>query len=129
MMKQKSMCLLALVVFSLLVPSGRCALGLTVNYQYDDLYRLTRVEQSDGIVTEYQYDGAGNRVSRVIMVIIAGDINGDSIVTLADAVMTMQIVSGITPGPAIFQSAKVTGDDRVGLTEAIYILQKVSCLR
>ncbi|MCE5264289.1 MAG: hypothetical protein LLG97_12235 [Deltaproteobacteria bacterium] len=125
-MKRIIMYLLLLVVFSLLVPSGRGALGLTVNYRYDDLYRLTRVERSDGIVTEYQYDAAGNRMSRIIRVIVAGDLNGDSVVTVADAVMTMQILSGISPGQQVIPSAGIAGDDRIGLAEAIFILQTLA---
>ena len=129
MMMRKKVCLLTLIAVALLAAFGNQALGLTVNYQYDDLYRLTRVERSDGIVTEYQYDAAGNRLSRVIRVIVTGDLNGDTVVTVADAVMTMQVISGITPGQEIIRSARVAGDDSIGLTEAIYILQKAAGLR
>ena len=125
-MNRKSTWLLTLIVFSLLAPLGDHALGLTVNYRYDDLYRLTRVERSDGIVTEYQYDAAGNRMSRIIRVIVAGDLNGDSVVTVADAVMTMQILSGISPGQQVIPSAGIAGDDRIGLAEAIFILQTLA---
>lgn len=128
-MKRKSAWLLTLIVFAILAPFGNHALGLTVNYQYDNLYRLTRVERSDGIVTEYRYDGAGNRLSRAIRAIVTGDLNGDGVVTVADAVMTMQVISGITPGQEINQSARVVGDDSIGLTEAIYVLQKTAGLR
>lgn len=34
-----------------------------VQYTYDDLNRLTRVEHDDGSVLEYSYDGTGNRIS------------------------------------------------------------------
>jgi YD repeat-containing protein len=127
MMKRKRECLLILIVFSFLMPFGNQALGLTVNYQYDDLYRLTRVERSDGIVTEYQYDGAGNRLARVIKVIITGDLNGDSAVTLADVLMALQIISGITPRQTVSLNATVNG--KVGLPEVIYILEKTAGVR
>lgn len=126
MMMRKKVCLLTLIAVALLAAFGDHALGLTVNYQYDDLYRLTRVERSDGIVTEYQYDAAGNRLSRVIRVIVTGDLNGDSAVTVADAVMTMQILSGISPGQQVIPSAGIAGDDRIGLAEAIFILQTLA---
>ncbi len=38
----------------------------TYYYQYDDLHRLARVEQSDGSVTVYEYDDLGNRTSMAI---------------------------------------------------------------
>ena len=38
----------------------------TVNYIYDDLSRLTRVEYSDGYVIMYEYDEVGNRQQKKI---------------------------------------------------------------
>ena len=38
----------------------------TVQYQYDDLHRLTRVERSDGMVTVYEYDDLGNRTRMLV---------------------------------------------------------------
>ena len=37
-----------------------------VNYTYDELNRLTRVERDDGTIIEYQYDATGNRTSQII---------------------------------------------------------------
>jgi len=128
-MKRKYLCLFMLIVFFLLFPSERYAFGLTMNYQYDDLYRLTRVERSDGWVTEYQYDALGNRLSRTIKTIMTGDVNGDSAVTLADAIVILQIISGISFGQPIPQNAEVNSDGRIGLPEAIYILQKTAGFR
>jgi len=128
-MKRIRMCLSILVIFSLLLPLGNPAFGLMVNYQYDDLYRLTRVERSDGSVTEYQYDAVGNRLSRIINVIVKGDLNGDTFVTLADAIMTMQIVAGLAPNQPVVRSAEVNSDGKIGLPEVIYILQKTAGLR
>jgi len=122
-------CLLILVVFSFSQPSGNPAFGLTVNYRYDDLSRLTRVERSDGWVTEYQYDVVGNRTSRTIKAIMIGDVNGDSAITLADAIMALQVAAGVTPGQPPSQNADISGDGRIGLSEAIYIMQKAAGLR
>ena len=128
-MKQKSVCLFALLVFSLLMPFGPHAFGLTVNYQYDDLYRLTAVVRSDGSVTEYQYDAVGNRLSMITTALLKGDLNGDNSVNLADTIMSLQITSGITPNQPVFSSAEVSGDGKIGLPESIYILQKVAGVR
>jgi len=57
---------------------------------------------------------------------VAGDINDDGLVNLEDAIMAIQIVAGITPSQSVHHCADVNGDRRIGLAEAIYILQKVT---
>ena len=58
-----------------------------------------------------------------------GDLNADCIVDLKDAVIALQIQSVITPSGAINLSADINGDGRIGMAEAIYILQKMSGIR
>ncbi len=41
------------------------SLAGAIDYTYDDLNRLLRVEYDDGTVIEYVYDEVGNRVQRV----------------------------------------------------------------
>ncbi|NJL59315.1 MAG: hypothetical protein HC887_06390 [Desulfobacteraceae bacterium] len=49
---------------------------------------------------------------------------------LADAVLTLQILSGIHTGnQTISQDADVNGDGKIGIEELIYILQKTAGLR
>lgn len=61
-----------MVVFSLLVLVLSLFLGISathaaaVNYTYDNLYRLTKVDYGNGIVIEYTYDAAGNRASHKV---------------------------------------------------------------
>jgi hypothetical protein len=101
-------------------------------YTYDTFDRLTSATYKDGtgrITVTYQYDLMGNRLLKIVKPILTGDLNGDNAVTLADAVMTMQVISGITPNQSIVQSAEVGGDGRIGLPEAIYILQKAAEVR
>src|SRR3990172_5507827 len=38
----------------------------TINYIYDELNRLIRVEYGNGTVIEYIYDKAGNRVTEIL---------------------------------------------------------------
>jgi len=40
----------------------------TIQYQYDNLSRLTRVDYGDGTVIEYTYDAVGNRETHVVTV-------------------------------------------------------------
>jgi hypothetical protein len=64
-----------------------------------------------------------------------GDVNGDGAVTLADAIATLQILTGMTLPPGAIQAghnpawADVNNDGRIGLAAAIYILQWTAGLR
>ena len=59
-----------------------------------------------------------------------GDVNADGDVTLADAILVLQIISGMDVSHAsVMLMADVNGDGRIGLEEAIYILQKLAGLR
>ena len=63
-------------------------------------------------------------------VVTPGDLNGDDIVDLADAILALRIVSGVdVSGETINMGADVDGDDRIGLQEVLYILQEVAGLR
>jgi hypothetical protein len=58
-----------------------------------------------------------------------GDLNDDRKVTLADAIMATQVVSGMIQPGAIIIVADVDGDVKIGMAEVIYILQTVAGLR
>lgn len=40
----------------------------TIQYEYDNLNRLTRIDYGDGTIIEYTYDAVGNRTSHIIAV-------------------------------------------------------------
>jgi len=48
---------------------------------------------------------------------------------LTDAIMAVQVMAGITPSQNINKNTDVNGDGKIGLAEAIYILQKVAGMR
>ena len=58
-----------------------------------------------------------------------GDVNGDLHVDLADGILVLQVLSGLTPDPILYRSAEVNGDGMIGLDEAIHILQGISDVR
>jgi hypothetical protein len=64
---------------------------------------------------------------------LKGDLNSDTIVNLTDAIMAMQVLAGSQPlgirANYPISGADVNGDGRIGLEEAIYILQDLSDLR
>ena len=58
-----------------------------------------------------------------------GDIDGNLVVDLADAILALQVMAGNQPSATIFMEADVNNDNRIGLEEAIYIMQMVAGFR
>jgi len=58
---------------------------------------------------------------------LAGDVNGDGMVDLADAITALQILAGINP--LAYIRADVNNDGKIGIEETVYILQMVAGLR
>jgi hypothetical protein len=61
--------------------------------------------------------------------IIPGDINNDLLVDLTDAIMAVQIISGVASSQTIFKDADVNHDGQIGIEEVIFILQKAAGIR
>jgi len=55
-----------------------------------------------------------------------GDVKEDGTVDLLDAVLALQVSAGMTPPEEVNKDADVNGDESIGLSEVIYILQKVA---
>jgi YD repeat-containing protein len=106
----------------------------TITYQYDRLNRLTSVLYDDVTRISYTYDPAGNRkaLARTVEV-LKGKINEDELVNLADAILGLQLLSGLNPSGIRSDYAAsgtdVGGNKKIGLEEVIYILQKVGQVR
>lgn len=63
-----------------------------------------------------------------IQSIFPGDVNGDSVINLIDAILALQVLGGMKPDN-ITRAADINWDDKIGLAEVTYILQKVSGVR
>jgi len=61
--------------------------------------------------------------------VMLGDLNGDTSVDLADAVLASQVISGALPAQTVFTSCEVSGDSKIANEEVNYILQKACGLR
>ena len=57
---------------------------------------------------------------------VAGNVDNDTEIDLNDAILTLQIMSGITPHENITLSADINSDEKIGIQEAVYILNKIA---
>jgi hypothetical protein len=77
---------------------------------------------------EFEYVGFPNPADTYATTIwrINGDISSDGVVTLEDAIMTLQVSAGETPAAMVHLGAQGKENNRIGLEESIYIIQQVS---
>lgn len=74
------------------------------------------------------YWSAGREVHQPCTQTIKGDLNKDCTVNLKDAIAGLQVCAGLNP-LNIVSAADANGDNRIGLEDVIFILQKLSGLR
>lgn len=60
-----------------------------------------------------------------IRAFLRGDADSDGDVNLRDAILAIQAISGTNPG-IVYVAADVNGDNKIGMAEAIYIMQTVA---
>jgi M6 family metalloprotease-like protein len=88
---------------------------------------------TDATVQFFAQDLAGNmeETVRTATYLIAppGDVNFSGDVDLADAILSIQVLAGMTPAGAVCKEADVDGDWKIGMAEVIYIMQKVAGMR
>jgi len=60
------------------------------------------------------------------ILVARGDINGDQIVDLADAILALRIIVKDEMSSIVYKEADVDADGRLGLADAIYVLQDIS---
>ena len=58
-----------------------------------------------------------------------GDLNNDGSVGLADAILTMRVITECTSSSEVCVQAEVNGDDKIGTEEMILILQQCAEVR
>ena len=52
-----------------------------------------------------------------------GDVDHSGNITLADAILTLQIISNATPSVPVYVDSDINDDEHLGVEEVIYILQ------
>ena len=60
---------------------------------------------------------------------ILGDVNGDGLVNLADAIVVLKAMAQMGQGNVLHTTGDVNGDGKIGLAEASYVLQKTVGMR
>ena len=96
------------------------------NFTYNGDYRITfYVRNTNGIVTAspatvITVTGGDNVIS------LKGDVNRDFAVNLADAIISLQVISKKTQSGRLYHQADVNGDGKIGLAEVVYIMRKVA---
>ena len=58
-----------------------------------------------------------------------GDVNGNTLIDLQDAILALKIMAGQTPAAAVCRQAGLTSDLTIGSREVLFILQKISGIR
>ncbi len=99
-------------------------------------YTITGLVEGTNGVTVTARDAADNvatATTSIMYVNAKGDVNGDWVVDLQDAITALQVFSGMTSAVlrADFSTsgADVNDDGRLGLEEVLYILQKLAGMR
>jgi YD repeat-containing protein len=108
----------AYTMILLLTFTGSTHAGM-ITYTYDNAGRLTKADYGSGKTIAYLYDNAGN--------LIRG--TSASVNTLADAILVLRVAAGMETKSVTQQIGDVSGDGRIGLAEAVYILQKLGGAR
>ncbi len=54
-----------------------------------------------------------------------GDLDGSGDITLSDAILALQVISGLDPS-GLDLAVEIDGDDRIGTAEALFVLQKLA---
>ena len=60
---------------------------------------------------------------------MSGDLNFDKQVSLSDAILALQLTAALVPPQPVYKEADIRGDSKIGLEEAIFVLQDLSGLR
>ena len=104
------------------------AYAALVQYSYDNLSRLTRVDYENGRYISFAYDEIGNLTNVIANgePIVVGDIDGDGNITLTDVILGGQVLSGQEPSGIISGSGDINGDGKIGMEEMLHALQKVA---
>jgi len=110
---------------------GKTAQTMTL---YEDLGLVTWIlldeTHGDDLISVSAYDSTGHESLKTepvkVKQCLMADIDCNSQVDLADAILCLKILSGIPVNTDIFLTADVNSNGKIGMEEAVYILRDVS---
>jgi hypothetical protein len=115
--------------------------GATIHYTLDGNNPTTNSPEYDSPIEvsetttirakAFKTDWAPSEIATgdYVINIVKGDINGDGKVDLADAISIMKMFAGMDPSSTLYRQADLNRDNKIGLEEVIYVLQKLGGLR
>jgi len=84
-----------------------------------NVYTISEVTQSCNVSVQFSRDHD----------VLPGNVNDDDGIDLADAILALQVISGVPESEDVYSDADVDGDGRIGLSEAVFVLQVLGGLR
>ncbi len=104
------------------------AFSINITYDYDELSRIIGVEYGNsGEKINFTYDAAGNLLkvdSSLDINVSPGDCNNDGVLDTKDIIVALQVVTMNDLADSSFAKCDVTGDNKIGLGEALYDMQR-----
>ncbi len=87
-------------------------------------------EKFETQVTPIRGGSITQNIPMTLATVAPGDMNGDGAISLADAVLALQMEAGdLGFSLDVHKQADVNRDGRIGVEEALYVLQEASGLR
>jgi len=93
---------------------------------------LNTVDKVPAAAGKVVSEGRVNAFTALTSILLPGDLTGDCRIGLDDAIVALQLLSGLPPPlpyPCPSCGKGVNGDAKIGLTEAIFIMQKAAGTR
>jgi len=131
MKKYFNLPLMVVLICTVLLLSGNTVTAAMIQYTYDNAGRLVKAEYGGGKTISYTYDPNGNLLERKVLdgiVVVYGDINNDLDADLTDVMLVFPLMIG-NKTDNVNLAADVNDDDKIGIPEAIYVLQVEAELR
>jgi len=101
--------------------------ALTTSYGYDRSGRLLMEGHDNGKMVLYNYDSAGNLLSKSIVSIQPGDLFVDGSINLKDVIIVLKSACNLQ-STGLLSYGDVNDDGKIDMSEAVYLLQKISGL-
>ena len=127
-MKKRIFLITAVILLNLCSIRSEVSSAATATYTYDSLSRLTLLEYDNDSFISFTYDATGNilQITSNNQTLSPGDIDGNGNVTLTDAILSLQVVSGKSPSSNVAVFQDTNDDNKIGMEEVIYIIQSVA---